>query len=119
MGDRDNTYINTGFRGMSQMARGAMEKMKQRARGGVGWRRVVNCIAQGQAHYSVCACVIFSSLNITISSLLLIFFSLGIYLLDNLPLAWQKGGYWQTWLFLLFFFLKDVFSASIWGSRLQ
>ena len=83
MGDRDNTYINTGFRGMSQMARGAMEKMKQMVRGGVGWRRVVNCIAQGQAHCR-------SSLNITISSLLLIFFSLGIYLLDNLPLAWQK-----------------------------
>lgn len=112
MGDRDNTYINTGFSGMSQMARGVMEKMKQRARGGVGWRRVVNCIAQGQAHCR-------SSLNIMISSLLLIFFSLGIYLLDNLPLAWQKGGYWQTWLFLLFFFSKDVFSASIWGSRLQ
>lgn len=89
MGDRDNTYINTGFHGMSQMARGAIEKMKQRARGGVGWCRVVNCIAQGQAHCR-------SSLNITISSLLLIF-SLGIYLLDNLPLAWQevtgKHGY--------------------------
>lgn len=115
MGDRDNTYINTGFSGMSQMARGAMEKMKQRAGGRVGWCRVVSCIAQSQAHHR-------SSVNITMSSLLLIFFSLGIYLLGNLPLAWQKEvtgepGYFCCLVFLFFF--KDVFSASIWGSRLQ
>lgn len=99
---------------MSQMARGAMEKMKQRAGGGVGWHRVVNCIAQSQAHHR-------TSVNITMSSLSLIFFSLGIYLLGNLPLAWQKEVTGEPGYFccLVFLFLKDVFSAPIWGSRLQ